>query len=61
MEFFRPLTPGPALLEVYRLIRAHVRPIETDRVFSKDIQSIRNLIETREMLHVVENKIGALK
>lgn len=61
IDLLRPLKTNTALEEVYSLIRKHVKPITQDRVFSKDINNITNLISNFEILSVVESKIGPLK
>lgn len=56
----RPLKTNSVLEEVYTLIRKHVKPIDQDRTFHKDIQKITNLISNFEILSVVENHLGEL-
>ncbi len=60
LEFQRPLKTSPALEAVHTLIRKHVPIIESDRVFSKDIEKIVKLIDSNELLSAVESKIGGL-
>lgn len=59
-DLLRPLHSNAPLEEVYTLIRKHVKPIEQDRVFSKDINDITALISNFEILKSVESKIGEL-
>ncbi len=61
MEFHRPLKSSPALEALITHIRKSVPKIEQDRVFSKDIESIRSLINNNELLREVENVIGELQ
>ncbi len=56
-DLLRPLKSNAVLEEVYNLIRKHVKPIEVDRVFSKDIQNITHLISNFEILNIVETKL----
>ncbi|MBT3979961.1 MAG: histidine ammonia-lyase [Bacteriovoracaceae bacterium] len=61
LEFLKPLKPASPLVPVYDLVRMHVTPIVKDRVLSKDIESIKKLIESNEILKVVEQEIGPLR
>lgn len=60
LEFLRPLQTSPSLEKVHRLIRKHVRPIEEDRVFHKDIENIARLIRSDEIIKEVESVTGIL-
>lgn len=53
LEFLRPLKSSPVLERVYELIRTKVDPIESDRIFSTDIDAITELIETDQILDVI--------
>lgn len=61
LYLLRPLKSNQAIEAVYELIRKHVPPIEQDRVFSHDIENIKNLISNFELLDVVESVCGELK
>lgn len=61
LELLRPLKSTVSIEAVHGLIRKHVRPIEQDRVFSKDIESIYKLISNFEILQTVEETVGALE
>jgi histidine ammonia-lyase len=61
VELLRPLKSTPPLEAVHKLIRQHVDPIEQDRVFAKDIESISKLISNFEILEAAENIIGELQ
>ena len=61
MDFQRPLKTSPALEAVYKRIREHVPTITNDRVFSKDIENIVKLINSHELIEVVEQILGELK
>jgi histidine ammonia-lyase len=61
LYLLRPLKSNKAIESVYELIRKHVQPIERDRVFSYDIESIKCLISNFEILEVVENVCGELR
>lgn len=60
IEFLRPMKTSQALEKVVTLIRKHVQPIEQDRTFHKDIESLTKLIKTDEIVREVESVIGAL-
>jgi histidine ammonia-lyase len=61
LEFLLPLKPGIGIREAYRTIREKVPPITGDRRFSEDIQKIRSLIESGELLRRVEKVLGGLE
>jgi histidine ammonia-lyase len=61
MEFHRPLKSSDCIENLMSLIRKHIEPIKNDRVFAKDIQSFKNLIESNELLNSIESIIGELK
>ncbi len=60
LEFLRPLKTSTALEKVVTLVRKHVLPIEDDRTFHKDIESLTKLIQTDELIREVESVIGPL-
>jgi histidine ammonia-lyase len=60
LEFLRPLKTSTALEKVITLVRKHVLPIEDDRTFHKDIESLTKLIQTDELIREVESVIGPL-
>lgn len=61
LYLLRPMKSNKAIEAVYELVRKHVQPIEQDRVFSHDIESIKNLISNFELLDVVEAVCGELR
>ncbi len=60
LEFHLPLKPGKGLNTAYDIIRTKVKPIDKDRAFHKDIESIAELIKKGTLLREVEQKIGVL-
>jgi histidine ammonia-lyase len=60
LEFLRPLKTSPGLEKVITLVRKHVRPIEEDRTFHKDIENLTKLIQTDELVLEVESITGPL-
>jgi histidine ammonia-lyase len=56
----RPLRSTSPIEAVFSLIAKKVKPIEDDRVFAKDMQEIEKLIESFEILNVVEKEVGEL-
>ena len=61
LHLLRPLKSNKTIEAVHNLIRKHVQPIDKDRVFSGDIEKIKELISNFEILHVVENEVGELR
>lgn len=60
IEFLRPMKTSPALEKVVAHVRKHVLPIGDDRAFHKDIENLKRLIETDELLKEVESVVGPL-
>lgn len=60
LDFLTPKKTSPGLFEIYKCIRKHVPKITIDRVFSKDIKEIYNLIDNRFLLDAFELKTGEL-
>lgn len=60
LEFLRPLKTSPCLEKVYTHVRKHVAPIEQDRTFHKDIESLTKLLQSEELILEVESLIGQL-
>ncbi len=61
IDLLKPLKPAGAVAAAYKAIRKVVPFAESDRVFSKDIDAIRNLIRSGELLAAVENETGDLQ
>lgn len=60
LDLQRPLASSPALEEVYKAIRAHVPPIEDDRIFYKDINNVIKVINSGEIIKAAELHTGVL-
>lgn len=60
IEFLRPLKTSPALERVHATVRKHVKKIEQDRTFHKDIENIARLIQSDELIKEVESITGPL-
>ncbi|MFN3466551.1 MAG: histidine ammonia-lyase [Candidatus Brocadiales bacterium] len=60
MDLFTNLKPGRGTLEAYKLIRQHVSHMEVDRVLSKDIETLYNLVQKDILVEYVEKNIGEL-
>jgi histidine ammonia-lyase len=60
LQFLRPLKTSPALERVMTLVRKHVQPIEQDRTFHKDIENLKRLVQSGEVIHEVEAVTGPL-
>jgi histidine ammonia-lyase len=60
MDLFTNLKPGEGTLAAYRIIREAVPHLETDRVLSRDIETVTALAKEGKILNGVEKEIGAL-
>jgi histidine ammonia-lyase len=61
LDLIRPLKPAAGVLSAYKKIREFVPFAEEDRVFSKDVMTIEDLIKNSSILKCVEDAIGELE
>jgi histidine ammonia-lyase len=61
MDLFTNMKPGQGTLVAYRMIRDTVPHLETDRVLSKDIEAVVDLMRSGSILEEVENVVGELR
>ncbi len=61
MDLFTNLKPGEGTLAAYRAIRDAVPHLEKDRVISKDIETIVNIMRSGKIIEEVEEVVGELK
>jgi len=61
LDLLKPLRPAGAVLKAYHKIREHVPFAETDRVFAKDVTAILQLIQSGELLAVLQDSVGELE
>jgi histidine ammonia-lyase len=59
-DFHGGKRPGRGTAIAYDLIRQKVRRLEDDRVLWPDIEAIRQLVESNEILEAVEAEVGPL-
>jgi histidine ammonia-lyase len=57
VDLREPHRPGPALDDAHRTLRARVARLETDRVVSKDVESIRALLDDGSILAAARRHI----
>ena len=60
MDFQRPLTSSDAIEAVHKLVRKHVPPIEDDRIFYKDMENIKKLISSKEIVIAASEHLDVL-
>ena len=61
MDLFTNMKPGEGTMAAYKVIRDTVSHMDSDRILSKDIETIKGLIRNGKILEAVEQKIGELK
>jgi len=61
LDLFTNLKPGEGSLAAYRVIREHITHLETDRILAADIETMKALMQSGELLAAVEKRIGPLK
>ena len=61
MDLFTNMKPGAGTLAAYRVIRKAVPHLEGDRILSKDIATVKRLVQSGKILKVVEKKVGKLQ
>jgi histidine ammonia-lyase len=58
---FTNVNPGEGTLAAYTVIRDAVSHLDNDRILSKDIDTIKQLMQSGKILEAVENKVGKLQ
>lgn len=61
LDLHKPNKPVAGVLAVHELIRQAVPFAEEDRVFSNDIETIKDLIRSNEILNVIKDSVGELE
>jgi len=61
MDLFTNMKAGEGTRVAYKIIRDVVQPLEKDRVLSKDIETIVELLRNGKILRGIEGVIGALR
>lgn len=60
LDLLKPLKPSAGVQVAYNAIRKQVPFAKTDRVFSADIEKIKELIRSGQLLKAVEDEVGEL-
>jgi histidine ammonia-lyase len=60
LDLFTNVKPGEGTLAAYTVIRNAVSHLEKDRILSKDIDIIKQLMRSGKILEAVEEKVGKL-
>lgn len=61
IDFRKPLKPSPGVQAAYQVIRKYVDFLEEDRPLYDDINRMKELVQSSEILEAVENVVGPLK
>lgn len=61
LDLLRPLTAAGAVRPVHEVIRKQVPFAEEDRVFANDIEAIKSMIRSNEILGAVTKSVGQLE
>lgn len=60
LDLFTNLKPGEGTLAAYQVIRKSISHLDTDRFLAADINAMRELMRSGEILRAVEEKVGEL-
>ena len=60
LDVFTNMKPGEGTQAAYEVIRGKVSRLDEDRVLSTDIEAVKNLLKSGEILAAVEAKVGQL-
>jgi len=60
VDFRKPLKPGKGTQAAYDVIRRHVAHLEEDRPLYDDINRLKEVVESGEVLEAVESAVGPL-
>ncbi len=61
LDLLKPLQPASAVLAAYNLVREQVPFAAKDRIFSKDVQKIREMIQQDSLCEAIEKACGVLE
>ena len=61
LDLLKPLKPSSAVLAAFDLIRETVPFAAEDRVFAKDVNQIRHLIQSDQLIKAVQKSVGSLE
>ncbi len=61
LDFRAPIKPSKGVQAAYDIIRKHVAHLEEDRPLYDDINKLKEVVESGEILEAVEKAVGALK
>ena len=61
LDLFTNLNPGEGTLAAYTVIRDAVSHLDNDRILSKDIDTIKQLMRSGKILEAVERRVGKLQ
>ncbi|MBC8246755.1 MAG: histidine ammonia-lyase [Deltaproteobacteria bacterium] len=60
LDVFTNMKPGEGTQAAYEVIRGKVSRLDEDRVLSTDIEAVKNLLKSGEILAAVETQVGEL-
>ena len=60
VDFRKPLKPSPGVQAAYDVVRKHVAHLEEDRPLYDDINRLKEVVESGEILEAVESAVGPL-
>jgi histidine ammonia-lyase len=61
LDFRAPLKPGKGVQAAYDVVRRHVAHLEEDRPLYNDINTLKEVVQSGEVLDAVEKAVGELK
>ncbi len=61
LDLFTNVNPGEGTLAAYTVIRDAVSHLDSDRILSKDIDTIKQLMRSGKILEAVERRVGKLQ
>jgi histidine ammonia-lyase len=60
MDFRKPVKPSPGSKAAYEVIRKHVKHLDEDRPLFDDINTLKDVVASCEILDAVEAVVGDL-
>lgn len=61
IDFLAPLVPGKGTGAAHRAVRERVAHLDADRILSSDIDAVREILESGDLLRAVEAAVGELE
>ncbi len=60
VDFRKPVNPSPGVNAAYQVIRKYVKYMDEDRPLYDDINTLKEVVQSGEILEAVEKAVGSM-